>query len=263
MRIIDALIPLRYSSTTMTGAIYLVGIGPGDADYLTPEARTALNKAGIIIGHPSSLRYVRSVIRGKEVLALDHNPIERSRLAVTRAREGHDVAIISLGHPGIYAIASTLYSYLRENDTDVPVTVIPGLTLGDYASAKLGSPLGADHAVISLADRAGSWRDTKAKLVAALAADFVIVIYNPRGKIGARRLEYVLAAVLLARPKETPVGLVTDAASRREKISVLPLVSLNSKDVKNNTLLIIGNRTSFTYRGKMVTPRAYRQGIGY
>ncbi len=260
---IDAPILLRYSSTTMMGVVYLVGIGPGDAAHLTPEARTTLNKTSVIIGHPGSIRHVSRIIRGKEVLTLNHNPLERSRLAVARAAEGQDVAIISLGHPGIYAIASTLYTYLKENNLDIPVTVVPGLTLGDYAAAKLGSPLGADHAVISLADRAGSWRYTKAVLAAALTADLVIVIYNPRGNLGVSRLKYVLASALAARPRETPVGLVTDAASRWEKVSVLPLASLDVKDVTENTLLVIGSHASFIYRDKMITPRAYRLGVGY
>jgi len=247
----------------MIGTVYLVGIGPGRVDYLTPEARTVLRGVSVVIGHGSCLQPLRRIIKGKEILTPDHNPLERARLATVCAGEGRDVAIVSAGHPGIYAIASTFYCFLRDNDLNIPVVVIPGLTLGDYAAAKLGSPLGANHAVISLADRACSWRDIKADLSVALAADFVIVIYNPRGKMGANRLKQALALILMVRPPETPVGLVTDAAYCREKVSTLPLVALDSKEVTINTLLVIGNSTSFIYKGKMITPRAYKPGIGY
>lgn len=246
----------------MMGIVYLVGLGPGPA-YLTPEARLILKRVDVIIGHATNLRRMKRMVQGKEILAPGHNPLERARLAAICAGKGQAVAIISPGHPGIYAIASTFYDYLRENNLDIPTVVVPGLTLGDYAAARLGSPLGADHAVISLADRASSWRDIKATLSAALAADFVIVIYNPRGKMGTRRLKQALAMALCARLGETPVGVVTDAASRREKIRVLPLAVLDVKDVSSNTLLIIGSRTSFIYQDKMITPRAYRPGFGY
>ncbi|MCL2149556.1 MAG: precorrin-3B C(17)-methyltransferase [Dehalococcoidia bacterium] len=247
----------------MTGTVYLIGLGPGGVAYLTPEARNSLKGVDVVIGHASNLRQVGRLVRDKEIHALERNPLERACLAATRAGEGHNVAIVSLGHPGIYAIASTFFSYLKENGLDIPVVVVPGLTLGDYVAAKLGSPLGADHAVISLADRAGHWRDIKARLVAALVADLVIVIYNPRGKLGASRLQHVITLALLVRPGETPVGLVTDAASLREKVSVSPLAMLNSRDIKANTLLVIGSRASFIYRGKMITPRTYRLGVGY
>ena len=247
----------------MVGTVYLIGIGPGGVAYMTPEARAMLKRVGVVVGHGDVLQQVGRVIRGKEILAIDHNPLERARLTVARATAGQDVAIVSLGHPGIYAIASTFYSYMRDNGLDIPTVVIPGLTLGDYAAAKLGSPLGVDHVVISLADRANSWRKTKAMLATALAADFVVVVYNPRGKLGVRRLECALALARHVRIAETPVGLVTDAASRQERVGVLTLATLNIKDVKSNTLLVIGNRASFIYQGKMITSRAYRPGIGY
>jgi len=247
----------------MAGTVFLVGLGPGGTAYLTPEARAVLQMVGVVVGHSNCLRRLRRIIKGKETLTPDHNPLERARLAAARALAGLDVAIVSIGHPGIYAIASTFYGYLQDNNLDIPVTVIPGLTLGDYAAAKLGSPLGANHAVISLADRGCSWRDVKAALAAALAADFVVVIYNPRGKMGADRLKRAMDLILLARSAETPVGLVTDATSRREKVIVLPLGALDAKDVKVDTLLVIGSCTSFIYRGNMITPRSYHPGSGY
>ena len=247
----------------MTGTVFLVGLGFGGIAYLTPEAHAVLKRVEVIVGHESSLRCLKRIIKGKEIMVPNHNPLERSRLAVSCAREGRDVAIASAGHPGIYAIASTFYGYLRENDLDIPVVVIPGLTMGDYAAARLGSPLGADHAVISLADRAGAWRNTKAALTAALAADFVIVVYNPRGKLGSHRLKRVLTLVLLARSGETPVGLVTNAGSRLEKVGVTSVATLDAGDVKVNSLLVIGNRSSFIYQGKMITPRTYLPGLGY
>jgi precorrin-3B C17-methyltransferase len=247
----------------MAGIIYVIGLGPGDAAHITPEARKALKKAGVVVGNRDSLSRVARFLRGKEPLSLDRNPVERARIAAQKALAGEEVAILSPGHPGIYAIASTLFSYLKENNLHISVEVLPGLTLADYAAARLGSPLGADHAVISLADRAGDWRVTKRRLAAAMAADFVLVVYNPRGRLGNSRLKTLLKLTAGYRMPQTPVGLVTDATGANERVIVATLGALDLKDIKNNTLLVIGNKDTFIYRGRMVAPRPYRAGMGY
>ncbi len=247
----------------MAGTIFLIGLGPGDAQHLTPEAKDSLKKTTAVIGNKSSLAQITRLTRGKELLSIDRNPVERARVAVEKARGGINVAVISPGHPGVYAIASTLFAYLKENNLDIEVEVIPGLTLADYGAARLGSPLGADHAVISLADKAGEWRDTKNRLMAALAADYAIVAYNPRGRLGNSRLLALLKMTADFRGPQTPVGIVTDAAGKREKVAVTTLGKLDMKEVKINTLLVIGNSETYIYRGRMVTPRPYKAGVGY
>ena len=245
------------------GTVFLVGLGPGDAAHVTPEARSALKKADVVIGHPDSLAQVSRFTRGKETQGISQNPLERARLAVERAASGADTAIVSPGHPGIFAIASTLFSYLKENNIDIRVEVIPGLTLADYAAARLGSPLGADHAVISLGDRAGDLRDTKKRLMAAFEADFAVVIYNPRGKLGNSRLGLLLKIAAGFRTPNTPVGMITAAGGGKEAVKITTLGELSSKDVRANTLLIIGSSATYIYRGRMITPRPYEEGVGY
>jgi len=247
----------------MAGIIYLVGLGPGDAAHLTPQAKESLKKAVVVIGNKESLALAARFLRGKEAISLDRNPVERARLAVEKAGAGSSVAILSPGHPGVYAIASTLFTYLKDNNLDLPVEVIAGLTVADYAAARLGSPLGADHAVVSLADRAGEWGNTKRRLAAALAAGFVLVIYNPRGRSGGARLRSLLKLAAGFRQPRTPVGFVTSAAGKRERVGITTLGALDLKDVKTDTLLIIGSSTTDIYRGRMVTPRPYKAGTGY
>jgi precorrin-3B C17-methyltransferase len=247
----------------MTGTIYLIGIGPGDAAYITPEARAAIKKAQTLIGQEESFSSIRRLVRGKEILARKMSPPARSRLAIVRAQSGCDVAIISSGHPGIFAIASTFFDYLKNSQIDIPVKVIPGLTLADYAAARLGSPLGYDFAVLSLADQATDWAETKQRFIAALAADFVIVIYNPVGKIGTERIRDAFNLALDYRAPRTPVGLVTDAASKKEQLTITDISHVSSEIITVNTLVIIGNSRSFIYAGKLITPRSYTPGIGY
>jgi precorrin-3B C17-methyltransferase len=247
----------------MSGTVYLIGLGPGDMLHLTPEARAALRRVGAVVGHPDALRHLRRLVRGKEVVAIAQDPQERSRAAVARAQAGQDVAIVSPGHPGIYAIASTFFSYLQEKRLKLKVEVVPGLSLAEYAASRLGSPLGSDWAVISLADQSSGWPAIRQRLQAALAGGFVVVIYNPRGKLGAERLAEARNFALTCRKPGVPVGLVSEATRAGEQVMVTTLAEFDPAAVTPDTLLIIGNNESFIYEGRFITPRPYTPGLGY
>ncbi|MCL1886019.1 MAG: precorrin-3B C(17)-methyltransferase [Dehalococcoidia bacterium] len=247
----------------MNAKIFLVGIGPGQAEHLTPRAKSVLERASVVIGHPDSLAQIAHLTCGKEVLALSQNPLERSRLAVERAQGGCDVAIISSGDPGTYAIGATFLDYLSRQELDIDVEVVPGIGLASYASARLGAALGADSASISLSDQNTPWDSIKRRLAAALSADFVLVIYNPLGKLGPSRWQEALGLIIQARHDSTPVGMLSQANSPDEKLHLATLGSLPDTLPSADTLIIIGNSQSYIRGGFMVTPRCYKESIGY
>jgi precorrin-3B C17-methyltransferase len=247
----------------MSSKIYLIGLGPGREDCVTPQALDALGKSQVVIGHKDAFRLLSGRIEGKEVIWDNMSPVARSRLAVEMAAMGSVVAVVSSGHPGIYAIASTLFDHLKRRRLELEVEVIPGMTLADYAAARLGSPLGGDFAVISLADQAGSWLSIRNRIEQALAADFVLVIYNPLGKLDARRMRTVIKQAFNCRLPSTPVGLLTDAGGAGERISITTLSGLNVDDITADTLVLIGSSKTYLYMGGMITPRPYREGAGY
>jgi len=252
-----------YAKTHMKGKVYLVGIGTGNPVDLTPRAREAILGAGVIIGHEASLASVAGLLEGKQVLGTISSPIQRSSAAIGFARDGETVAIVSTGDPGIYAIAATFFSYLKENHITARVEIVAGITTATSAAALLGSPLGNDFAVISLADQAGSWQATRCRIERAASAGFVIVLYNPLGKIGTSRLEELAGILSVFRQSATPVGLVRNAGSGKETVKIVCLSGLSSSDIDNDTLVIIGNSETYLYDGWMVTPRAYQPGLGY
>lgn len=247
----------------MSATVYLVGIGPGQAELVTPEALKAIGKVSVAIGQPECLALVEALTRGKEVIAGRQSPLERSRLAVEKAQAGQDVAIISSGDPGVYAIAATFLDYLRENNITLDVKVVPGVGLAGYAASRLGAPLGNDYASITLTDQGTSWLVIRKRLEAAASADFVIVIYNPFGKLGPSRLQETLKIIGQHRPAQTPVGVLSKAATPDEKAGLSTLEKLDVSALPTDTLLIIGNSQSYVRSGKMVTPRLYREGVGY
>ncbi len=247
----------------MNGKIYLVGIGPGGPENITPKALDKLKRVSVVIGHQKPLNSIKALINGKEIIARDMTPIERARLAIEEAERGRDVAIVSIGDPGVYAIGSTFLNYIKENGLSVPVEVIPGITLANIAASLLGCPLGHDFATISLADLATEWDAIKRRLESAASSDFVIALYNPRGRVEDDRLRESLDTLMTFRKATTPVGIVTNAAGDDERVQITTLGQVSADEIDINAMLIIGNSETLVYDGKMITPRKYKEGVGY
>jgi precorrin-3B C17-methyltransferase len=247
----------------MNGIVYVVGLGPGRAGLITPEALEVIQKVQVAIGQPECLDLIENVTSGKEIVFERQSPLERSRLAVEKARSGKDVALVSLGDPGTFAIASTFLGYIKDNHVSLDVRIIPGLNLASYSASLLGAPLGNDWASITLTDQGIPWEVTRRRLEAAAEADFVIAIYNPIGKLGQCRLKELLGIISSFRIAETPVGLVSHAASPHEKIIFTTLAAMEGVTIPVDTLVIIGNSQSFVREGKFTTPRFYKEGTGY
>ena len=74
-----------------TGKIYLVGIGPGDAEYLAPAANNALAKSDVIVGFRAYIEQIDGLIAGKDVVSMElGQELERAAAAVDSAYAGKD-----------------------------------------------------------------------------------------------------------------------------------------------------------------------------
>lgn len=243
----------------MAGKIFLVGIGPGSKEHITPRAVQALMEAGVIIGYETYLELVREFLAGKEVISRKMmQEVERAELAVEKAREGKSVALVSSGDPGVYAMASMVFEYLKEKNISLDVEVVPGITAANAAAALLGSPLGHDFAVISLSDLLTLWEVIEKRLESAAKGDFVVVLYNPKSKGRTQQIEKAQEILLKHRSPSTPVGIVRNAMREGESVVVTTLEKMLAYEIDMLTTIIVGNSESFVHDGKIVTPRGYK-----
>ena len=139
------------------GRLAVVGIGPGSADWRSPEASEAIARARHVVGYGAYLDLIGDCLAGK----MRHDrPLTaeegRARLALDLAGEGESVALVSSGDAGIYAMASLLFELLDREDRPawnrVAVHVVPGISALQAAAARLGAPLGHDFCAVSLSD---------------------------------------------------------------------------------------------------------------
>ncbi|MBA3004703.1 MAG: precorrin-3B C(17)-methyltransferase [Desulfurivibrio sp.] len=240
------------------GKLYVVGTGPGSARHMTPAAGEALAAAEVIVGYQTYLDLIPEFLAGKEVIASQMmKEVDRCRKALDLAAEGKTVALVSGGDPGIYAMAGLVFEMAKEQGAAVEIEVIAGIAALNACAARLGAPLMHDFAAISLSDLLTPWEKIEQRLKAAAAADFVVVIYNPKSKKRAEHIVKARAILLAHRAPETPVGIVTAATRENERIVLTTLEKMLESTIDMQTTIIIGNSTTFAWQGFMVTPRGY------
>ena len=238
------------------GRLFLVSLGPGDDDLIPPLARRALAASELVVGLGQYVDLVRHLLRPGTQFSTPPlgEEIERANLALTEARAGGSVALVSGGDVGVYAMASPA---LELADDDVDVTVVPGVTAAQAAASLLGSPLGHDHCSISLSDLLTPWEVIRERVRAAAEADFVLSLYNPRSKGRDWQLGKAREILLDHRSPDTPVGIVKDAYRPTQKVILTDLGSLRDENVDMLTTVIVGNSRTEIRAGRMVTPRGY------
>lgn len=228
---------------------------------MTPKAVEALKDSDIIVGYNTYISLVKDLIEGKEVVGNGmRQEIDRCKKAVDLAVEGHKVAVISSGDPGVYGMAGLVLELLMkvEEEKRPECEVIPGLTAANTAAAALGAPLMHDYAVISLSDLMTPWDLIKKRAELAAQGDFVIAIYNPKSRGRATYLEQIRDIVMKYRKPETPVGIVRKAGRPGMSFTLSNLEKLPQEDVDMQSTVIIGNSNTYVEGGKMITPRGYK-----
>lgn len=246
-----------------SGAVTVVGLGPGDPRWLTPEARAALADADDLIGY---LPYLERVAAGPhQRLHPSDNRVEaeRAAFALDLAKRGRRVTVVSSGDPGVFAMAAAVLEVSEDPQwKDVPVRIVPGLTAAQAVASRVGAPLGHDFCVVSLSDRLKPWSVIEGRLAGAAAADLVIAIYNPASK--TRREQLVRARELLLEHRDagTPVVVGRDVGGPAESVRVTTLGELDPATIDMRCLLIVGSsQTRAVSRGDgetvVYTPRHY------
>ncbi|MEJ5199289.1 MAG: precorrin-3B C(17)-methyltransferase [Anaerolineae bacterium] len=243
----------------MSGAIFVVGIGPGAAEHMTPAAVAAIERADVIIGYRTYLALIAHLAPHipREASGM-RQEVPRAQRAVDLARAGRRVAVISGGDPGIYGMAGLIYEVLAERDVaDIEVSVVPGMSALNAAAAVLGAPLMSDFAAISLSDHLTPRETILRRVAAAAEADFVICLFNPKGRSRSEPWEKACALLAQHRPADTPVGVVRNATRADQSVRILTLAELPAVEVDMLTLVVVGNRDTAICNGKMVTRRGY------
>lgn len=238
--------------------LYIVGFGGGSREGMTLAAHAAIGRSDLIVGYSVYCELMRKIFPDKEYFSTEMRG-EKQRVlhALEQAQLGKTVALICSGDAEIYGMAGLAYE-LSERYPEVELETVAGVTAALSGGAMLGAPLTNDFAVISLSDLLTPAEKIEKRLRLAAEADITTVLYNPSSKKRADHLKKACGIFLEYRPPETVCGVVRNIGREGENSAVMRLDELADYAADMFTTVFIGSSETKIIRGKMVTPRGYR-----
>lgn len=257
------------------GHLAIVGIGPGQSAWRTPEASRLIAEAEELVGYGLYIDLLGPLAAGKKRTDFPLGGEEdRCRYALEEAGKGRRIALISSGDAGIYAMGALVFELLDRGPDQhgvsdaarrVAVVSAPGISALQAAAARAGAPLGHDFCAISLSDLLTPREDIVRRLHAAAAGDFVIAFYNPVSKRRRTLLAEARDILLDHRPADTPVLLASNLGRPEETLRYRRLDELEVDEVDMLTVVLIGSSNSrlapLGEGPRMYTPRGYARRI--
>lgn len=239
--------------------VYVVGIGPGDAAFMTQQARAALDAADVLCGYTAYLDLLKDRCPDKQTFTTPMGQeLERCRAALELAESGQTVALICSGDAGVYGMAAPLLE-LAVDYPNVEIEIIPGVTAALSGAAVLGAPLGHDFCVISLSDLLTPWAVIEKRLRTAAEGNFSICLYNPGSHSRMDCLKRACEVLMDAgKSPRTRCGWVRNIGREGQKSRTLTLDELREEIVDMSTTVFVGNSATRLTGGRLVTPRGYR-----
>jgi len=267
--------PLTEMKGTARGRLSIVGIGPGQASWRTPEVSRLVAEAEELVGYGLYIDLLGPLAVGKQRSDFPLGGEEdRCRYALEQAALGKNVALVCSGDAGIYAMGALVFELMdrgpdQSGVTDaarrVEVVCSPGVSALQGAAARAGAPLGHDFCAISLSDLLTPREDIVKRLKAAAEGDFVIAFYNP---VSMRRRTLLAEArdiLLQHRPADTPVMLASSLGRPEEHVRYRRLADLEVDEVDMLTVVLVGSSHSKLAQlgegPRMYTPRGYARKI--
>jgi precorrin-2 C20-methyltransferase/precorrin-3B C17-methyltransferase len=249
--------PAADSARAGRARLLVLGLGPGPADWITPEVSAALAEVDHVVGYGPYLDRV-PVRPGLQRHASGNTvELERARLALDLARRGERVAVVSGGDAGVFGMAAAVFEAATTGPyEDVQITVLPGVTAAQAVAARAGAPLGGDYATLSLSDRLKPWSLIEQRLRAIAAADMVLAIYNPGSQSRSHQVADARSILLDVRDPDTPVVIGRHVGRPDEEVVITSLADLDPDSVDMGCLIIVGSsQTQVAPRGAVWTPR--------
>jgi precorrin-3B C17-methyltransferase len=228
----------------MSGHLAVVGLGPGDVRWLTPEADAALAAADALFGYGPYLD--RAPVRDGQSRHPSDNREEalRARAALETAAAGTNVALVSGGDPGVFAMAAAVCEQIETGPAawrGLDVEIVPGITAMLAVAARVGAPLGHDFCALSLSDNLKPWPVIERRLDAAAQAGFVIALYNPISRARPWQLTAAFERLRRYLPATTPTVFGRAVGRADENIAVTTLQAADPAGADMATLVIVGS----------------------
>ena len=114
--------------------ITVVGIGPGNKEYITPAALQVIKESDTLMGSRRSLEPFEYL--GKTVFTITPRLADAANYIIKNAGL-ENICVLASGDPSVYSIAD----YLRHTLSDIEIEIVPGISSVQYLCSKIGRNL--------------------------------------------------------------------------------------------------------------------------
>ena len=229
----------------MIGRLMVVGLGPGGERSLTQEAREALEASEALYGYGPYLDRIPPREGQARYASDNREETARAEAALHHAAAGAQVAIVSGGDPGVFAMAASVCEAVESGPEAwraLDIVVVPGITAMLAVAARAGAPLGHDFCAISLSDNLKPWELIERRLDAAASAGFVIALYNPVSRARPWQLAKTFGLLAQHLPASTPVIFGRALERPDESLVISTLADAGAVSADMATLVIVGSK---------------------
>jgi precorrin-3B C17-methyltransferase len=234
-------------SALREAAVNLVGIGPGNLENLTEEARSILKCSQKIYGSERYLKLIGDLTTAEKIThsgPYTERMAARLKEAKQATRAGGMASILTGGDPSIFSSGWRI-----QNQESFPLHISPGVSTFSSVAARAGAPLVNDFALLSSAH-------DPARLFALAGAGFAVAVYNVLGQEIAPLLENI--------DPMRPVVLARDVARAEENIMILTAEELRAaKPEGSRYTLLVASANSRKKEGRIITKRGYESKYCY
>ncbi len=144
--------------------LYIVGMGPGNPDYLLPLAVKVIDRADVLIGGRRHLESYEGTQKILVPLKGGYEPLIRDSL---ERYKGYSIAILVSGDPGYHSPLRLI----RESLSDLRLQVIPGLSSFQYLFTKVGLPWQGAQLISMHGNSPQRWTDLLNEQMSVLLLD--------------------------------------------------------------------------------------------
>jgi len=249
----------------MSGRLTVVGLGPGDARWLTPEAAAALAEADALYGYAGYLDRVPPRAGQHRHPSDNREEIARARDSLAAAAAGAKVALVTAGDPGVFAMGAAVCEAIEHGPAAwraLDVAMIPGVTAMLAVAARVGAPLGHDFCALSLSDNLKPWETIERRLDAAAGAGFVLALYNPLSRARPWQLGAAFERLRRHLTESTPVVFGRAIGRADERVIVTTLAEADAANADMATLIIVGAATTRMIAREGLPPLVYTPRTG-
>ena len=208
----------------MQNKIIVVGIGPGNPDYIVPKGLNAIKQAKFLVGGKRALS--QFAVDGQETCPITADIQGVMDFIRGKLQQADVVAMVS-GDPGYYSLLDAL----RREFPAEQITVIPGISAMQYAFARLALP----------------WHDATLASFHGRMPTAEEIAYKPGKILGlltdSQHNSQTIAQILMKAgwPSEQPLHICSRLSYEDEEIITTTLQEAETLPLYNHCILIAGN----------------------